>query len=1806
MFSKVLGKERARMKNTSAYAVLTRFGIIAAVLATLVVIAPAVSAADPLEFDYAENGEDPVATFSATDPDADAGDIAWSLKGVDAGLFEIEGGVLTWKDSPSFEAANDADEIPDDEVAGDQGKGDNKYQVTVVASGGEQAVQVTVTDVDEAGKVNFTQPQPQIGRPLMATGGAASDPDGGIDLSEATWQWSRGPTADGPWTDIEGGAAKRASRQPEEADDGMWLRATSSYTDKFGDKTVSGVTENAVEERTTANSRPSFGGLDDSDDATAGTQVARSLTENADGAFGDPVVATDGDNDVLLYSIDSGLDRDIGTAATFSISERTGQLSVKKDGLNFEAAADVLVAAADATATAAGATPDNAAANNEYVVLVRATDPSGAYQTVPVVITVTDANEAPTLTAGSDQKTLYVAEIAPTGLFTAAALTGAPVTYTATDADTDDGDGAITFSLEGADEDEFTIATPTTGDVTIASGAEFDYEGKKELSITLVVTSGGTDAASRGDRERITKLAITVKVQNAEDAGEVEISQPEPQVGRSVFATLEDQDGGQRSVNWKWYRGGNTAMTADELTTLQGTLTAATPPTECTEAAPATATTACEVAEGSPLYTPVADDATFRLHAVATYVDDFVTDTDGTAGDDGDSAVGSTVRQVQVSDPANTAPNFAADQDPSTPGNQADAVRSVAENDKGARVGDPVAATDADGDLMAYTVSGPDAALFKTDNNGQITTAVELDYESLPDDAKYHTIVLTATDPSGASDNVTVIINVTDGPDDAAITSAAVGVQCSGADPIECDYAENGEDPVATFSATDPDADAGDIAWSLKGVDAGLFEIEGGVLTWKDSPSFEAANDADEIPDDEVAGDQGKGDNKYQVTVVASGGEQAVQVTVTDVDEAGKVNFTQPQPQIGRPLMATGGAASDPDGGIDLSEATWQWSRGPTADGPWTDIEGGAAKRASRQPEEADDGMWLRATSSYTDKFGDKTVSGVTENAVEERTTANSRPSFGGLDDSDDATAGTQVARSLTENADGAFGDPVVATDGDNDVLLYSIDSGLDRDIGTAATFSISERTGQLSVKKDGLNFEAAADVLVAAADATATAAGATPDNAAANNEYVVLVRATDPSGAYQTVPVVITVTDANEAPTLTAGSDQKTLYVAEIAPTGLFTAAALTGAPVTYTATDADTDDGDGAITFSLEGADEDEFTIATPTTGDVTIASGAEFDYEGKKELSITLVVTSGGTDAASRGDRERITKLAITVKVQNAEDAGEVEISQPEPQVGRSVFATLEDQDGGQRSVNWKWYRGGNTAMTADELTTLQGTLTAATPPTECTEAAPATATTACEVAEGSPLYTPVADDATFRLHAVATYVDDFVTDTDGTAGDDGDSAVGSTVRQVQVSDPANTAPNFAADQDPSTPGNQADAVRSVAENDKGARVGDPVAATDANGDLMAYTVSGSDAALFKTDNNGQITTAVELDYESLPDDAKYHTIVLTATDPSGASDSVTVIINVTDGPDDAIIVLAGGGPVETTHPCVEGGAVGEDATENLANDCQILLDGMAELVGDGTALNWSAETPMDEWDGVSSGTGRVTSMYLKSHGLAGSIPAGFNGLDALTKLQLHSNALTGEIPDLSDLDNLIWLILQDNSLSGSLPATLGDMDSLDYLYLKNNDLSGDIPMELAGVTTLRRVDVRDNDLTGGIPAGFGSITRLRYLMLSGNMLDGEIPDLSGSSNMTLVYLSDNMLTGSIPASLGSISGLRRLQLHNNMLTGGIPAELGNLSDLQNLLLAGNDFDADACIPAAIIDAAMDADAAGLAACAADDGS
>ena len=77
-----------------------------------------------------------------------------------------------------------------------------------------------------------------------------------------------------------------------------------------------------------------------------------------------------------------------------------------------------------------------------------------------------------------------------------------------------------------------------------------------------------------------------------------------------------------------------------------------------------------------------------------------------------------------------------------------------------------------------------------------------------------------------------------------------------------------------------------------------------------------------------------------------------------------------------------------------------------------------------------------------------------------------------------------------------------------------------------------------------------------------------------------------------------------------------------------------------------------------------------------------------------------------------------------------------------------------------------------------------------------------------------------------------------------------------------------------------------------------MGTPVTAESPNGGPLTYTLSGEDAALFTIDaRTGQVSVrdGAELDYES---EKRSYTLLVTATDSSGADSTVTVVVQVSD--------------------------------------------------------------------------------------------------------------------------------------------------------------------------------------------------------------------------------------------------------------------------------------------------------------------
>ena len=145
-----------------------------------------------------------------------------------------------------------------------------------------------------------------------------------------------------------------------------------------------------------------------------------------------------------------------------------------------------------------------------------------------------------------------------------------------------------------------------------------------------------------------------------------------------------------------------------------------------------------------------------------------------------------------------------------------------------------------------------------------------------------------------------------------------------------------------------------------------------------------------------------------------------------------------------------------------------------------------------------------------------------------------------------------------------------------------------------------------------------------------------------------------------------------------------------------------------------------------------------------------------------------------------------------------------------------------------------------------------------------------------------------------------------------------------------------------------------------------------------------------------------------------------------------------------------------PVQPPPPC--GLAVPDQANSpGLMRDCMTLLGAKDTLRGTAT-LNWSVDTAIGSWDGITAGgtPSRVTKVELDDESLTGTITAELGILSALTHLDLSSNSLTGEIPrELGGLSNLEELRLSGNSFTGCIPSALkdvptNDLSSLNLLY------------------------------------------------------------------------------------------------------------------------------------------------------------
>ncbi|WKA04177.1 hypothetical protein VitviT2T_022234 [Vitis vinifera] len=136
----------------------------------------------------------------------------------------------------------------------------------------------------------------------------------------------------------------------------------------------------------------------------------------------------------------------------------------------------------------------------------------------------------------------------------------------------------------------------------------------------------------------------------------------------------------------------------------------------------------------------------------------------------------------------------------------------------------------------------------------------------------------------------------------------------------------------------------------------------------------------------------------------------------------------------------------------------------------------------------------------------------------------------------------------------------------------------------------------------------------------------------------------------------------------------------------------------------------------------------------------------------------------------------------------------------------------------------------------------------------------------------------------------------------------------------------------------------------------------------------------------------------------------------------------------------------------------------------------------------------------------------------------------------------------MPMLTELD------LSHNSLTGTLPVSIGKLHGLMILYIIC--LEKFLHCGMVFLIWWCMLTCRTTDL---------NYTNIRTLDLGGNRFSGNIPTWIGQTmpSLWILGLGSNLFNGSIPLQLCTLSSLHILDLAQNNLSGSIPSCVGNLS-------------------------------------------
>ena len=934
---------------------------------------------------------------------------------------------------------------------------------------------------------------------------------------------------------------------------------------------------------------------------------------------------------------------------------------------------------------------------------------------------------------------------------------------TATDQDTGT---TLSYTLEGTDKDSFKMVSG--GQIQTESDVTYDFETKASYSVTVKANDGNGGTATK---------AVTINLTNVDEAGTVTLSTNQPSARAQVTATLDDPDGSVTVTTWQWAKSdnGNSGWT--------------------------------NVGTNSDSYTPTDDDGGKFLRAMASYID----------GEGSGTKTAQAQTTQAVGSGTNRAPDFGATID----------TREVPEDAAAnANVGAAVTASDADNDMLVYSLIGTDAGSFTIDTNtGQITVkaTTALDYESPKNN---YTVVVqvhdgknsngeTETNPT-IDDTITVTINVTDANDPPEFPgTAAIRAFPENTGP--------GINIGIQVAATDDDKND-DLTYTLEGTDKDSFEIvlKGGQIKTKEGIPYNHENK-----------------DSYSVTVKVNDGNSgtdtiAVTINVTDVNEkpaftaTGPITLSIAENTSANTNIGNRVAATDPDDGdtlfysldrdsaeiFDIDTSNGQLKTKADLDKETTaehtvtvsvrdnrdaggvgDMENDASISVTITITDVNEPPAFPSTETRTRNVRDDTAAeqdiGNPVAAVDPDVGATLTYTLGGTDVAsfgfDPATGQLKTKAALDKETKDTYSVTVSVKDNPSDaipdatitVTINVTDSNEPPVLSGSAAVSYPENgTGPVStytaIDPEGATIDwslKGTDAAKFTIDGGVLEFKASPDYEDPLNpdhEYSVTVVATDKTNPVEQA-VTVTITDENDPPNYDPAMVSRVVNE-NTQPGG--------GVGLPVSATDPDTGD---TLTYSLGGEDSASLGIDS-RTGLITVGTGTMLDFEVRSAYVVTVIATDSSFLSAT---------VTVNIAVIDVDEDGEVTLSQSRPQAGTLLVATLHDPDGDTvSSTTWKWEISDDGS---NNWTAITGETTAS--------------------------YTPVSDDVGKFLQVTASYTDGHGPNKTARA------APADAVRAAPVT---NVAPEL-----PSRP-----VSRTIAENTgAGEDVGAAVEATDANNDTLA---------------------------------------------------------------------------------------------------------------------------------------------------------------------------------------------------------------------------------------------------------------------------------------------------------------------------------------------------------------------------------